>query len=169
MKSSKYHAKPTFIHRETGALISEEMYSQLKKEKPNSVIRFDSKHESRVYEIIKKVYPDYEIDVHFNILVRPASTQFPALRWNADFHIKTNYYKDELIIEAKGVMTPEFKYKMMMLESFYPQYFNRVWVVYDKPETRKGGYLHHPQYNIAIADLERYLKRWRNVNERPET
>lgn len=84
-------------------------------------ITFDSALEGRLYNYIKTNYPYLKLDRQISYELLPKNDMYRAMVYKADFVIN-----DDLVIDAKGLILPEFRLKQKL---FYHIYHKPIIVV----------------------------------------
>lgn len=125
MSHSKFGAKAVWYCPITKAESEEKVI--------DSQIYFPSRLELRVYKELLQV-SNTHLDRQVPIQIKPDCNFFPSLSWKCDFRIWFDDSMDKwYYIEAKGVVTPEFKLQMQMFEQNDPEGFRHLIIVSDKP------------------------------------
>ena len=90
----------------------------------------DSILEYSVYEILKKNVPIELIGIHEKIVVKNKTKHFDKCLWSVDFTVRTTV--DDMfptLIEAKGIVDDNFRYKLQLLDQYNPDQVDRLIVV----------------------------------------
>lgn len=90
-------------------------------------VRFDSKWELSVYLFLRGYIPKLNIKIHEKILIKPQTCNYPAKYWKCDFVIR--WANKQLLIEAKGIPTPDFKRQLQLIDSNYPDLIPLIRIV----------------------------------------
>ena len=102
--------------------------------------RFDSKFESIVYMNIASVIDPTHIQLQPRILIKPATADYRAVYWKADFRVMPSAqypHYPHLIIEAKGIATRDFKSRMLLFESNNNEDYKRTIIVQAAAKSKK--------------------------------
>ena len=133
---SKYGAKPVWVAG------NGETFSQVADSKTFLKIEgnqwFPSKLEYRVYIAIIKFAHNHnlllDLERQITIELVPATGDSKAITWCVDFEATFTSVRCEtfnLLIEAKGIQTSDYKLKKRLLQALHPAQFSRLIVIYD--------------------------------------
>lgn len=125
-KRNKYGAEGVWYSRSTNCIYDFKAI-------PDCVY-FGSKWEHRVYMAVRQIIPDECISLHEIIPMKPATERYKAIGLNVDIvlHPSVKYpWVPHVLIEPKGIPTPEFKRSLQFLEFFNPEAYSRMLVVGD--------------------------------------
>lgn len=93
-------------------------------------IQFDSIFESLVYRDLK-TFAHCEVSVQRPLEIKPATWKFPSLWLKIDFDIQSKVDpEDYLLVEAKGIITDEFNFRIQFFEHFHPDQYQRLLLVF---------------------------------------
>lgn len=146
-RTSKYNNIPCHFDLERDCLIS-------KYYKSDFVVTFDSILEYNVYQLIRKVVKADCISIHKPIPIWDATPNHPKFDWCVDFTI--NLPQGNLYIEAKGISTADFIYRLRALDYVNPELLNRIMFVTQlkRKVVGKGKY---SIWSVEPADLPNEL------------
>lgn len=88
---------------------------------PKNIIRFDSRLEFQIFELLRKHISRRNIAIHHQIILKPETTYSSTVSYFVDFRIIHPRNNGFLYIEAKGLLTPEALLKLKMLEITHPE------------------------------------------------
>ena len=142
-KISKFSNQHCYYCHVTGQIFTEVVlntFSEQTKESFGLLEKFDSLLEARVYAALKIFEAQTNasnlnikavITRQFPIEVKPKTTMFNAIIYQADFRFDLVDVKDKIspltfFIEAKGIETPEYRLKMKFLEYCKPEEFHAI-------------------------------------------
>lgn len=124
-KQHKYLAKPVYYHPTLDLIC--------KSRQTKDAIYFDSTFEYRVFRELVNLAGFNNVDRQVPLLVKPGTKSYSSLHWKCDFRVyKSRDSNEYLNIEAKGMLTPEFKRNLQYLEYFGPGNFEKLIVIADK-------------------------------------
>ena len=85
-------------------------------------IQFDSKFELQVFLELKKNLGQYDKFIHRQemLVIKPPTSNYAPKGWKCDFMIHAEAGCVKRYIEAKGLVTREFKLQLQLLEFFNP-------------------------------------------------
>jgi hypothetical protein len=133
----KYKAKAVFWDTEKQTVIDKsevERYRVKNRLKlPNTIARFDSQHEFKVYLELCRMYGADRVIRQFPVEIFPKGICYPkGKHWKVDFAIKSNGRLPTIFafVEAKGAFLPEFAHTLAALEWSEPDVFNSLIVVF---------------------------------------
>jgi hypothetical protein len=97
-------------------------------------IYFQSRYEFRVYREILQVVPRKLLGMQRPLRIKPSTNRYPAIQWKIDFSILPHVNArglnmPELLIEAKGLPTREFKRDIQYAEYLEPDAYSRLILV----------------------------------------
>ena len=113
-------------------------------------IRFDSKWELKVFETIVSVFGKDKFSVHEKVLIKPPTKHYKASYWKCDFIVGRG--SNLLYIDAKGMITRDFKRQMQMLDIYSHNIVSNVRIVTQVP-VRVDEYIK----SISLDDLKKEL------------
>lgn len=123
---------------------------------PRHIIRFPSKHEFKVYLELLRMYGIHRVVSQYGVKISPPNKCYPKGRlWKVDFAIMsvTKQSKPQFIVEAKGLMTTDFKSALFCLEMHNPRYFDKLYIVFtDKIPTER-----HIIKNLLHSDFKNHI------------
>jgi hypothetical protein len=90
---------------------------------------FPSMWEYQVYEELLKWLPKEMIKRQHPLILKPKTMAYPEINWKVDFAI-FNREKPLMYVEAKGMITREFKTTLKILEYVNPQAWDILTVVH---------------------------------------
>ena len=126
-------------------------------------ICFDSRFELIIYQLLRDYYPRDAILIHHPIVVKPATKRYPALKWRVDFYIdssKDSFANQDILVEAKGVPTPDFKHKLQLFELQHPDLFPYLYIV----GNYKSEKIDRNVTSMSKEDLINKLKQFKRMN-----
>jgi hypothetical protein len=106
----------SFEHRPEGAL-------------PNSIIRFDSKLEFAVFEVLNAYIPGDQIKLQVPIELKPLTQYSASVSYFVDFQVLDCNFEPDFYVEAKGFLTKEASLKLKMLEIIKPKIRHSLMIV----------------------------------------
>lgn len=136
MVQTKYYSETVWFSpiRNRQLTINEvKIYRSLgKKSEFADTIRFPSRHEYRVYSVLRNSHLFSEIIPQYKVEIIPPKQLlcFPnGKNWKVDFCVR---YQDKplMLVEAKGIVTKEFPAILAMLEHYNRELFERLWLVF---------------------------------------
>lgn len=145
--ANKYFAKPSFYDIKNNCILEYHPAGAL----PNNVMRFDSQLELKVFLILIQIYDLDMIERQYKIRLKPRTKWSDAMFYVADFYVACG---EPFCVEAKGLMTPESKIKIKMLEVEYPAMRANLILVSDKATYYFGK---HYAPSVSIGNLRNEL------------
>jgi len=121
---------------------------------PKDCIIFDSILEYNVYlQIIRVVKPEF-VTIHHPLLIWTASKRYHDFTWCCDFAIRLP--KGVIFVEAKGMVTDEFKHRLRALDKFTPEVFDRLLIV-NQLKKKICGNGKHAVYSVPLNQMHESL------------
>lgn len=156
---SKYNSYKVAFNLKTDKTVSVE-YARNNLDSRDRII-FDSKLEFTVYQKLRNFFSPSQIECHKHILISPKSAFFPATHWCCDFVVNTRHLSDKtpnIIVEAKGIVTRDFKYQLQLLGTHFPARLRDLVIIgYNKTKLEKSIKC-SPMVNIINHDdMEHYF------------
>lgn len=144
----KYKNVPTWLNIKTGDIAFKPPKITVEL---SSWIRFDSKIECKVYQIIRRYFPEEWVFIKPKLVLKTQSHYSAAVKYIPDFLITnpdlelpltiesvTNRACDYRFIEVKGIMIPASKLKLAMMELVLPHQRNNLLLVSHHPTFYQG-------------------------------
>jgi hypothetical protein len=142
-KKSKYNAQALWYNPIIHKVVSSAFYNLEHKLEGNKedYIYFPSRLELRVYLLLIDHFGIGRVRRQVKVLIVPAGLCYPrGLYWAADFavlhehlaHRVPDWHSIQYLVEAKGMVGERFRLQLALLEQFQPEYFDKLYVVFDK-------------------------------------
>jgi hypothetical protein len=125
-RGNKYGAEGVWYSRSTNCIYE---FKSL----PDCVF-FGSKWEHRVYMAVRQIIPDECISLHEVFPMKPATEKYKAMGLNVDIVTRPSLvhaWVPFILIEPKGIPTPEFKRNLQFLEYFNSEAYSKLLVIGD--------------------------------------
>ncbi len=146
IQGQKYKAKPVFWDTELRSVLDVNSIGKYRTKDrlklPNSICRFDSQHEFKVYLELCRMYGTDKIVRQHPLEVIPSGYCYPnGKSWKVDFAVTLSnpslgfsHY-----VEAKGAFLPEFAHTLSSLELHNDSVFSRLSIVFtdEIPKTNR--------------------------------
>lgn len=160
MHSGFVHQKSEFLNKYRNKKVwldikANKIFAQRPKDAlfENNIVCFDSHFEYAVYQILREFYRPNSIEIHYPFQVKPNTLFSSKVTYFVDFVITTR--SGLLCVEAKGMITPEAKLKLKMLEITSPHIRNNLIIVSEKPNHYFGKA--YPS-SLSIDEFQTYLQ-----------
>lgn len=135
--TNKYSARVVFWDNQRMCVTSKQQADSLRvgkqKRLPSHIFRFDSKLEFEVYLHLLKMYPANRIRRQVPLpLIRKGLCYPRGKPWKIDFAITWNFNKNHIYryVEAKGIVTSDFRNILPVLEQNNPEAFSKLILVF---------------------------------------
>ena len=120
----------------------------------NRFIKFDSKLEFAVYEILKRYIPVPRIILQVPIELKPKTLYSDKINYLVDFCVTDDRNNVDFFVEAKGLMLPGAKLKLKLLEILCPAIRSKLMIVSER-KTCYFGKKYAP--SETLTELKRFL------------
>ncbi|MDF0553399.1 hypothetical protein [Kamptonema sp. UHCC 0994] len=125
-------------------------------------IFFASHWEFDVYMRIRRLVDPERIKCQYKVEIKPKTYVYPAMFWKCDFAVVGNDDKLQLLIEAKGFLTDDFRTRLKFLQYTHPELWRIVAVVKNGANAQRidssskttlnlEGLEHYLHYNLPIG------------------
>lgn len=122
MGTYKYRQNPVFYNPK-----NKQFYSR--KDAKNCLC-FGSQLEFTIYRFLEQLVGYENVQLQVPLKIKEKTSIYPELKWRCDFRIYKPYMPREYLnIEAKGIITREFKRNLQYLEYTCPDEFKRLIIV----------------------------------------
>lgn len=164
----KYHSKYVFWDKLNQRVINAHEADKLRSGKqdtlPKHIRRFDSLHEFKVYLELIRIYGIQRIKTQVHVNILPRGLCFPRGKtWKVDFAITESddshfAYK---YVEAKGLITREFIYTLACLETYKPNIFHNLHLVFVRSIPIENNMIksltksHWNNHMLTLKDLQK--------------
>lgn len=96
-------------------------------------IKFYSRWELSVYQLLRRYIPKNHILCHQKILIKPKTSNYKNKYWCVDFVVIDETKNHQLLVEAKGIPTRDFKRQLQLIDVCEPQLIPKIRVVSPTP------------------------------------